>query len=149
MTPDTFIPALQQYVDSLGAYADCRSDNEKANHVSATDTATRCMTNLRDKPAALARMEIRLTDAKDERDAWLAKQAELTTPTDDEQKASLNQRQLQLLRQGLLWNGPDRTYGQLGALEARVEELTARRDLIKQQLQTWITIAEQLLTPVS
>ena len=161
MTPADLLPKLQQHLTSLGDGRDCRSDNEKAAWWSACTDTQRTISGLLNLPADLARAEAKLTEAEAPRDAWLAKQDELTAQiaaftdwrlagdarardTEYDRQRDLT-RQLQRLHQGTLFAGPGLTFGSLAPLEARVAELTARRDRAKQQLDALLTQAEALL----
>jgi hypothetical protein len=145
------LPELRQYLASLGDGRDLRSDNEKAAYHASYNSTARCISNIPNLTADLARMTARVDEAQAKVTAWLAKEAEIeadiAAATDDQQRA-LKLRQRQLLHLGTLLVAPDTTLGSLAHLEVRVTELTERRDGIQQQLNTWTAVAEQLLSSV-
>jgi hypothetical protein len=60
-------------------------------------------------------------------------------------RQQLLQRQLQMLRAGTLLRAPGETYESLAYLDARIAELTERRDRAQRALDSYVAAAEQLL----
>jgi hypothetical protein len=161
MSAADLLPKLEAHLASLGDGRDCRSDNEKALHYASVNTATRCISALMNLPSDVDRLDAKLAAATAQRDAWLAKQEELTVEIGEFKDWRLagdarardgeyeRQRvvtaQLKRLHQGTLLSGPGTTFGTLGALEGRVRELTERRDALQLQLAEWTSLAEAVL----
>jgi hypothetical protein len=164
MNIDTLITRLTEHYASLGDGRDARSANEKADWFTASTTAARTLSALRNAPSDLARAQARLADAEAQRAAVLEKQTSLEKEIADapdwrsfadgrerdreyDRQQNL-QRQLVMLHEGTLLRGPSETYARLIDLDARIAELTERRDRAQLQLDGLVQQAEALLAAV-
>ena len=153
------IVKLQQQLDALGDGRDARSDNERATYRRNYDTTQACISGLKDDQ--LARLTASIEEWEAQRVAYLAKEKEIeqAIATAPEWTAIADTRlrgqevewqrnltlQLQLLRDGRLFVAPGVTYGRLDSIDARIAELTRRRDRAQSALDAHLKTAEQLL----
>jgi len=144
--PDT-LAKLRIRLTALGDGRDARSDNERAAYRSNYDTTQRCISGLMNAPDDLADAQRRLADAEAQRAAWLAKEAEIeqAIATAPERDKEMRQRQLQLLRNGVLFVAPGVTLGSLSYIEGRIAELTGERDRAQSALDAHLKQAAALL----
>ena len=163
MTPDIpdLIAKLEQRLASLGDGRDCRSDNERADWWTATMSIRRTISGLRNGLQDLIKPTALLTECEERRAVVLAKQAELEKAITDSpdlrswsgdgmsrDREAERQRQLQLalqrLREGrLLVQGVPLPAPE--DLDARIKELTARRDWAQAALDAYVEQAEAWL----
>jgi hypothetical protein len=158
---DGVIARLQRHHTALGDGRDCRSINEHAEWDTARRVTSNVISGLQNAPADLARWETRLAPEHARRVEVIAKQTELkqeianlpdaTTIRDGlaKDKALRWQEHLQLqlkrLHDGTLLRAPGEAYPRLADLDARIAELTQRRDRTQAALDGYIAAAEALL----
>lgn len=116
---------------------------------------------LRNAPADLARAEARIAELEPQRAAWIEKHDALTAEAlaavdpatihgarerDKAYDRQLHvQQQLTLLNDGTLLRAPGVTYGRMDDINARLVELTERRDRAQRALDVHVAQAEALL----
>jgi hypothetical protein len=169
MTPNIpdMVAKLKQGLAALGDGRDAKSDNERATYRRAYDAIQREITGLMNAPDDLARAERRLAEPVSRRAAVVQKLTELTElitnapdwrtvgdgrACDKEYDRQRNlQLQLRLLHEGRLLMAPGVTYERLADLDARIAELTERRDRAQRALDGHLQAAATLVgeQPVS
>jgi hypothetical protein len=161
----TLVAKLQAHLAALGDGRDAKSDNERATYRRDYDTVQGAISGLMNEPDHLAKVTARIEDLDACRAAFLAKQKDTeqaieTAPDwqtmtdararDKEQNRQLHlQRQLQLLHEGALYRAPGVTYGDLDSIDARIAELTQRRNSAQATLDGHLKAAEQVLAVTS
>jgi hypothetical protein len=167
MNIDDLISGLQRQLAELGDGGDCHSATERTEWYTATTNIARVISGLRNAPADLERAQGRLDAAEADKAAVIEKQAALqkelldapdpqTIRNGRERDAEYTRqqslrRQLQRLNEGTLLKSPTETYRRLADLDARMTELTDRRNRAQMTLDAHIAEAEKLLAeqPVS
>ena len=164
MTPttDAILTQLQARLDALGTLPEFAPEHVAVPHRRHWDAIQRVITGIKDAPDQIARAQSRLDDVEARSAAVLAKQRELEQALDaapdvtgitdhharakEEARQGVLQRQLQLLRNGELWKAPGVVFERLVDLDARIKELTDRRDRAQNALDGYLKTAEALLT---
>jgi hypothetical protein len=161
----TVIPDLIAKVKAsqaaLGDIRDARSDNERADFWAGDNERARLISHLMNDPSDLARAQARLEDVEASRAETVAEEAALETtianfedwravPDARERDAEWTRqdqvrRRLQRLRNGTLLKGPGVAFLPLDYLDARIKELTAKRDQLRARLDEHVRQAEALL----
>jgi len=158
--PD-LVARLQADLVSLGDGRDKKSENEQVTYRRSYDSIQTTISGLRNLPAEVADEQAHLGWWEARRVAYLAKQAEIEqaieaapdyrTIDDGRARAREHDRQqelamsLNLLHDGRLFVAPGVTLGNLGEIDARITELTQRRDRAQSTLDGHLKAAEQLL----
>jgi hypothetical protein len=161
MTIEELIDGVSQHLATLGDGRDVRSDVERDAYRTNYDAAQRLVSTLRNAPEDVARAEQRRDAVLLRRDAAREKKADLErqlaeapdhrTIADARARDKEHDRQWQLrqqlmmLAQGVLYSGPGVRYEPLDDLDARIAELTDRRDRARAVLDAAVRQAEQLL----
>ena len=141
---NAIIAKLESRLSALGSGRDCRSDNEKAEHWTATTSLTRTLSALKNLPADIAKRDAQLATLESRRAMVAAKHLEteqaiadapnLDAITDRRARDTEADRQrdlrmrLQRLREGRLWLAPEDVAEPLEHLDQRIAEITSRRD---------------------
>jgi hypothetical protein len=160
----TAIPALiaqlEAHLAHLGNGRDLRSDNEIADFWQAVTAIRRTISGLH-QAGDVTQLDEKLRHLEQRRAAVLAKEAEIeqaireavdpATIRDGREKDREFERQRQLrlslqrLRDGRLLMAPDVAYERPAVLDARILEVTARRDGARASLASHVATAEALL----
>ena len=160
-TPVDLVPQLQAKLTALGDGRDKRSENEQITYRQSYDAIQKTISGLIDAPDQIARQQARLDEWLARRAAYLVKEQDILKQIKDapdahaiadartrdkeiERQRHLG-RSLDLLRDGLLIVAPNVMLGSLNIIDARIAELTDRRDRLQMQLDGHVQTAEQLL----
>jgi hypothetical protein len=155
------VAKLQAHLAALGDGRDARSENERIAYGGRYATTQGLISALGDKPVQLARLQARIDDLDARRVAVLAKETEFETAIagfadwrtvadarerDKEwERQRETRRGLERLREGSLLQAPGVVFERLDDLDARIAELTRRRDALQSALNAHLKTAEQLL----
>ena len=146
---------------ALGDGRDKRSEAERADYFTAYRAHAETISALMNAPNEVAREQQNLDDLNARRAAFVAKDGEIeqeiatapdpSTIRDGRERDKEYDRQqqlrqsLQLLRDGRLLRAPGLVYEPLAYLDARIKEVTERRDRAQLALDAAIATAEALL----
>lgn len=155
------IVKLKEAQPNLADIRHCRSDAEKADLWARYNELQHCVTGLQNAPDQLAQAEARLVEPKRLRARWKALekeiQGELDAAPDWRQAGNVQQRDAEydrqsqlrmrkrLLESGELLVAPNTVCGRIEDIEARLQELTEKRDQARSMLDSWIQQAKTLL----
>ena len=158
---DDLVSKLKTKLAALGDGRDARSDNERAAYRRDYDAIQGTISGLMNAPDDVSRFERRLADVEAARAETLAKQREneqaVATAPDPHSFADARQRdaahdrlqhlkrQRELLAAGQLLKAPGEFFASPADLDARIAELTDRRDRARRALDGYMQQAETLL----